>query len=149
MQHNQQPGYKRILLLNPAYAGSRVRVVFSSGLGYIAQALKDNRLEYDVLDMSLGYNYRNLKSKVSAFQPDLIGVSMMSYGYKHTYQLIKSVKRDFPEVDIVAGGPHVSLFREEVLKECSQIDFAVVLEGEQTLVELCKTRQPESIKGLI
>jgi anaerobic magnesium-protoporphyrin IX monomethyl ester cyclase len=141
--------YKNILLVNPFYKNARVRVVFSAGLGYIAENLKVAGFEYDVLDMSLGYSYRHLKQKINRCKPDLVGISMMTHRYKNTYALIKTIKKDFPGIDIVVGGPHISLFREEVLKDCPQIDFGVVLEGEESIVQLCQGNQINSISGLI
>lgn len=141
--------YNRILLINPPYTGARVKVVFSAGLGYIAEILKNSGFEYDVLDMSLGYTIKHLKERIVSFKPDLIGISMMTYRYKETYALIRNIKKNYPDLHIVVGGPHVSLFREKVLQDCSWIDYGIVLEGEQTIVELCKASRFESVKGLI
>ncbi len=141
--------YKRTLLINPPYTGNRVKVVFCAGLGYIAEILKLSGVEYDVLDMSSGYGYKHLRKRIEVFKPDLIGVSMMTYRYKETYSLIRNIKKDYPEIDIVTGGPHISLFRERVLRDCPEIDYGVVLEGEETIVELCKCNSADSIKGLI
>ena len=141
--------YNKILLLNPPYSGSRARVVFSTGLAYIAQTLSSAGFEYDLLDMSLGYSYGHLKRRIEYFRPDLLGVSMMSYRYKETYRILAGAKRDFPHIDIVVGNAHVSLLREEVLNSCEYIDFAVVLEGDGTIIDLCKGQAIESIKGLI
>ncbi len=141
--------YKRVLLANPAYTRSRVRGVFSAGLGYIAQALSEKGLEYDVLDMSLGYSYGALKRKIKVFAPGLLGISMMSYGYKETYGLIDRIKEDFPGLAIVAGGPHVSLLREKVLKDCPGLDYGIVMEGEETFTRLCGEDEVGNIKGLL
>jgi hypothetical protein len=81
--------YNRILLINPPYSRSRVRVVFSAGLGYIAEVLEDLGFEYDVLDMSLGYTYNSLARKIDNFHPDLIGISMMTYRYKETRRTMR------------------------------------------------------------
>jgi anaerobic magnesium-protoporphyrin IX monomethyl ester cyclase len=139
----------RVMLVNPPYSGARVKVVFCAGLGYVAQTLKERGFEYDLMDMSRGYTLRDLKKKIEAFRPDLIGVSLMTYRYKESYCLIKNMKQAFPQIPIVAGGPHVSLFRQQVLTECAALDFGVVLEGEETLIELCQGNPPDTIKGLI
>lgn len=141
--------YKKILLVNPPYTGARVRDVFCAGLGYIAENLKMSGFEYDVLDMSLGYRYKHLKKKIDFFKPDLIGISMMTYQYKESYRLTGKIKEDYPEIAIVTGGPHISLFREKVLYECHHIDYGVVLEGEDILIDLCRGNKPDSVKGLI
>lgn len=136
-------------MVNPPYSGSRARVVFSAGLGYIAEALKSEGFEYDVLDMSLGYAYKHLRMRIEQFKPELVGVSMMSYRYKDTYGILAKVKKDFPGIGIVAGNAHISLLRQEALAECPHIDFGIVLEGEGAIVDLCKGKAIESIKGLI
>lgn len=141
--------YKKIFLINPPYPGSRVKVVFCAGLGYVAETLKASGFEYNILDMSLGYTYRHLKKMIDRFKPDLIGISMMTYRYNDTYKIIKKLKEDYPFINIVVGGPHVSLFREKVFYDCPQVDYGVVLEGEGVLVDLCRGLEPDSIKGLI
>lgn len=141
--------YERILLLNPPYTGTRLKTVFCAGLGYIAEILKVSGFEYDVLDMSLGYTYKDLKRKIESFHPYLIGVSMMTYRYKDTYKLIKNIKKDYQEIAIATGGPHISLFREKALYDCPEMDYGIALEGEQTLVDLCRGNSLDTIKGLI
>lgn len=141
--------YQKVLLVNPPYSGNRVRVVFSAGLGYIAEYLTQAGVTTTVLDMSLGYRYAALKKKIIAEVPDLIGFSLMTYRYREAYDLIKKVKKDFPGILITAGGPHVSLFREDVLQDCAELDYGIVLEGEDTMAELCQGKSPDGIKGLI
>ncbi len=141
--------HERILLVNPPYPGRRVKSVFCAGLGYIAEILDHSGFDYDVLDMSLGYTYQDLKRKINKFSPHSIGVSVMTYMYKNTYDLVKSIKEDYPDLDIIAGGPHISLFREKVLLDCPSIDYGVVMEGERTIVNLCRGDSTDTIKGLI
>ena len=145
----QKMKYKKVLLITPTYSGSRVRRVLSAGLGYIAQTLQDNSIQYDILDMSIGHNYKILHKKINGFQPDLIGIGMMTYKYKETYETLNNCRKNFPDIDIVAGGPHISLFREQVLEDCPSISFGIVLEGEKTIIELCQGKNPSEIKGLI
>ncbi len=141
--------FKRVLLVNPPYSGNRVRVVFSAGLGYIAEYLTQAGVAITVLDMSLGYSYRDLRKKVLSDAPDLIAFSIMTYHYQETYRLVRKIKKDFPNIPIAAGGPHISLFREEVLQACDGLDYGIVLEGEETMAELCQGKPPAGIKGLI
>lgn len=142
--------FNKVLLVNPKTTAEWTGVRPPAGLGYIAQALLENNVEYDVLDMQLGYTKKNLFQRISLYRPDIIGFSLVSLGYKKTYDLINEVKANFPENKIIVGGPHVTILKEQVLKDCSSIDFAAVYEGEITLVELCKSNQEEKfIKGII
>ena len=142
--------FRKVLLVSPPstsrYGGLRV----PAGIGYIAQALYDNSIDYDYVDMRIGYTWRYLRKKALAFQPDLIGFSMITVGYKLAYKVISDLKQLLPNAKIVAGGHHITILKEKVLQECDDIDFGVVHDGEKTIIELCKSDMPyEDIKGLI
>lgn len=142
--------FRKVLLVSPPslsrYGGLRV----PAGIGYIAQVLHDNSIDYDYVDMRIGYSLRYLRKRVLTFKPDLIGFSMITLGYKKAYQIISDIKRLSPDSKIVAGGHHVTILKEKVLQECEDIDFGVVSDGEQTILELCRdTLAYEDIKGLI
>lgn len=142
--------YSRILLITPPYLHGSYGAAFPlAGMGYIAQALQDNGIEYSVLDMRLGHTVENLIERIRSFRPDLVGISMMTLGYKNHYKLIGEIKKNFPDIKIVAGGPHLSTFREKVLEECKDIDYGIVLEGEESIIELCKGVELPDIKGII
>jgi len=140
--------YERVLLIRQNtsgifYAPRRPPV----GIGYLAEALKSNNINYAVIDRELGYTYEDITRKINEFKPDLVGVSMVTLGYLTTYELIDQIKSDFG-VDIIIGGPHVSAFEEKILEECKSIDYASLGEGENTLVELCQGKPVDQIPGL-
>lgn len=144
--------YRRILLIQPPYVASHYDLAMRSpaGLGYIAETLISHGIPYDVLDMGLGYNLKHLKNKINAFKPDLIGISIMTFRHKDTYRLLHELKESYPDIHIVAGGPHISTLRELALKECIAIDYGIVLEGEEVFLDLCKgEKRLSEIEGLI
>lgn len=143
--------YKKVLLIPVAYYGSTYRPgdIPDLALGYIAEFLQSNGVEYDILDLSLGYGFEDIIKKVNAFQPDLIGIAMKSYRYKDSYALIARIKNQFPAIPIAVGAAHISTEKEKVLEECTAIDFGVVKEGEETLLELCQGKSLPEIKGII
>ncbi len=141
---------KRILLITPNPKAEWQGIMPHIGQAYLAQALWERGIEYEIIDMNLGYGIREIKRRIEGFKPDLIGVSLISFEYKRFYDLLTDLKRFAPNTGIVAGGPHVTISKEQVLRECPAIDYGIVYEGEQTLVELCEKQKPESeIKGLI
>jgi anaerobic magnesium-protoporphyrin IX monomethyl ester cyclase len=142
--------FKRVLLLFPDYKGGHYGALRPpAGLGYLAETLKGNAIGYDILDMAAGFSLDDLHNKIISYNPDLLGISMMSFMYKRSYDIIKFVKQIKPTLQIIAGGPHISTFREMAIKECPEIDYGVIMEGEETLVELCKGDNESEIKGLI
>ncbi len=140
--------FNNVLLINPHYGGS-YSATLATGLGYIAEVLKENGIEHDVLDLQLGYGEGHLRRKMTRCRPQLVGISAMTYRYQRIYQLAKAIKGWIPETQVVVGGPFVSTMREAVLRECPNIDFGVVMEGEGPIVKLCQGHDPQAIKGLI
>lgn len=142
--------FKKVLLINlpvkGAYLGT-YRVL--AGLGYLSECLSFQGIDNIVIDVGLGYSLRQVEKKIREWGPDLIGISMLTFGYKHNYLKINELKKNFPNIPIVVGGPHVSLLREKTLAECEGIDFGVVLEGEYILLELCEGKKVAKIAGLI
>ena len=144
MRHN------RVLLISPPSSSYLGAARPPQNLGFLAQALVDHGIEYDVLDMRLGHEWKSLKKKIDAFRPDLVGVTLVSLEYLKSYDLIRQIKSHIPDVKVIVGGPHVTVCKKQVLEECEAIDFGVVNEGEATLVEICQGQKaiPE-IAGLI
>ena len=55
--------------------------------------------------MAVGYSTDDLKDKILSFKPELVAVSLMSFMYKRSYEIIKLVKQINPDLHIAAGGP--------------------------------------------
>jgi len=119
------------------------------GLGYIAESLEGNSIEYNVFDMGLDYNENQLLQKVNDYSPDLIGITMMTMHHLFHYKIIENIKRLHPNIKFAVGGAHSSTYREKMLEECPAIDYGVVLEGDETIVELCKGKSLNEMKGII
>ena len=142
--------YKKVLIVNPPSRGEWRGIRPHIGQGYLAETLKENGIEYDVIDMNLGYKYKHLQEKIDIFKPDLVGMSLLTLEYKKFYNILSMVKAKRPNIKTVVGGPHVTILKDKVMKECDSIDYGVVYEGEKTLIELCKgNSDDENIKGLM
>jgi len=142
--------FSRILLISSLRPEPKYLLYPNTGLGYIAQSLKNNGIIYDTLDMRLGYPLSRLMRKIKEFNPDLIGISMRTPEYKLQYRMISRIKRSFPKTKIALGGDHSNLMREETLLECPEIDYAVVFEGEKTFINLIQNENNhKKLKGLI
>jgi anaerobic magnesium-protoporphyrin IX monomethyl ester cyclase len=142
--------FSRVLLVNPSHDVEWPGLTPPIGLGYLAETLKNNGIEYDILDMNLGYGIKHLLRKLDSFQPDLVGMSMITRDYRRFYSTLERAKQYNSGISIVAGGPHVTIFKEQVLQECPAIDYGITREGEVSLVELCQDEVSlGEIKGLL
>jgi anaerobic magnesium-protoporphyrin IX monomethyl ester cyclase len=142
--------FNRVLLIYPSHDVEWPGLTAPIGLGYLAEMLRDKGIEYDILDMNLGYGLKHLIRKVNHFKPDLIGMSMITRNYRAFYSTLESIKQHNNRLKIVVGGPHVTIFKDQVLKECQAVDFGITREGEKPLVELCQDKlAEENIMGLL
>ena len=143
--------FKKTILLNPLYKGSHYSRggALPAGLGYIAEMLEERGIDYDVLDMTLGYDFEDLVDMIVDLKPDVLCVGMMTYLHEQTYGFIRRIKRTFPSIKIVVGGQHASNFREIVMQDCDEIDYVIILDGEETMSELCEGKPLNQILGLM
>jgi anaerobic magnesium-protoporphyrin IX monomethyl ester cyclase len=142
--------YSRVLLVGLQYPTGYNRLPNQppAGLGYIAEQL-ESRVEYDVMDMSLGYSSDDLLRRIRQFRPDIVGVSMMTFGYRRAYDLFARIRREHPALPIAVGGAHISTFRAKALADCPAIDYGFVMEGEISFRELCVGAELDTIQGIL
>jgi radical SAM superfamily enzyme YgiQ (UPF0313 family) len=84
---------------------------------------------------------------------DLIGVSAMFSGeWPYIRQLIEALKQARPATPLVGGGEHFTAMPEFTLESCPQVDYCVLGEGEETLVDLAnqveRGEAPLAVAGL-
>lgn len=83
-------------------------------------------------------SYEDLNNIINKFQPDLIGVSAMTFHKDFFHNAIKKIRENGYKKMIVVGGPHPTTSYGEVLKD-PNIDVCVLGEGEVTLSEIINT----------
>lgn len=141
--------YSKVLFVTPSYPGRYFGGVRPPvGVGYVEEFIAANGVQTDALDMNIGNRKRHLIRAIRVFNPDLIGVTMMTYQYLNTYALISELKQLFPGIKIVIGGPHVSALEGEVMQQCPAVDYAIAGEGELPMRDLCLGSPLENIRGL-
>ena len=142
--------YARALLVGLQYPMGYNRLPNQppTGLGYVAESL-EGAVDYDVLDMALGYTGDDLLRRIERFRPDIVGVSMMTFGYRRAYDLFARIRREHPSLPIAVGGAHMSTFRRQAVADCPAIDYGFVLEGETSFRDLCLGADLDAVSGLL
>jgi radical SAM superfamily enzyme YgiQ (UPF0313 family) len=121
--------------------------VFPLGMAYIAAALQQHQIPYQVLDLCFTDNYETaLLDALDAWQPDLVGLSLrnvdnVSYpmytSYLAFYKQVVTVIRQRSTCPIVVGGSAFALMPEKILAYLGA-DYGVTGEGEIAMVRLVK-----------
>ncbi len=120
------------------------------GVAYIAASLERAGYEVDLVDaIALELTREQVKQRIRDFGPELVGITAMTPVFRGALEAASIAKQQ--GCLTVVGGTHLSLFPHETLSfDC--IDYGILGEGEQTIVELAKAierkQSPELIPGL-
>ncbi|MEM1981974.1 MAG: radical SAM protein [Candidatus Hadarchaeales archaeon] len=143
----------RVFLINPPslFLPGAFRVSPPLGLAYVASYLEAHGHEVEVLDATLsGWNRRKeqgglvrvgltpqeIRKKMEAWGAEVVGISCVSSTLAEEVAVLAKELRK-TGVKVVVGGVHASLKPEEMIAKGA--DFAVVGEGEATMLELAET----------
>ncbi len=121
------------------------------GLAYLGAVLRANNFEVIIIDGALGsvhhFNRRRylyglkpdqLAQAIAQTSPDIIGISCpFTTRYSLFKTALKSLRSIAPNIPIIAGGIHPTLYPQDVI-ENDGVEVVVLGEGEATLVELLK-----------
>ncbi|MDD5065969.1 MAG: radical SAM protein [bacterium] len=144
-----------ILLLIPSWGNDRH--FYSTphlGLGYAASALMKHHHQVKVLDLSfykkdLNILYRMIKDH----QPEVVGITGFTFQYTVALEIIKFIKKNFPALITVLGGPHANAVADILLEQEQDIDF--ILRGEteesfpQFIQALFQGKDFDKVPGLV
>jgi anaerobic magnesium-protoporphyrin IX monomethyl ester cyclase len=143
-----------ILLLNPParHKQSESFIVPPLGLAYIAASLRQAGYRVTIKDaIAEQMSWPELGDFLKSKRPDILGLNTMTPVIDNAFASARLAR---PYVSqIIVGGPHVSVWKQEVFQHCPEIDFGVIGEGERTMVELADNlaagRSPSSVPGVI
>jgi hypothetical protein len=109
------------------------------GILYVASYLEKNRPQYElkVLDAaSEGYSMVELALRIRELNPDVVGLTAMTFTLLDALAAARLVKQIKPEAKVVLGGWHPTYYPLETLKQ-DGVDYVVHREGEVSFAELC------------
>jgi len=140
----------KILLINlpTSEIASTLNFTMPVGILSLAAYLEMNNESVDILDLNVNNN--NYLSK----EYEYVGISIMiAAQFNAAYKIAKEIKGAYPNTKIIVGGTHVTQFKNDIIKNCPEIDFVVAGEGEKQLLNIIRNesideRFIEDINGL-
>ncbi|MBU1183433.1 MAG: radical SAM protein [Pseudomonadota bacterium] len=143
----------RFLIINPYYSISETPSP-PLGLAYIAAALEREGVEVKILDLVVfPYSRQLLESVLKNFAPHIVGTTAVTMTFDNAINVIRDVKSIDTSIFTVMGGPHVTFCAEETMSLFPELDFIVLGEGEETIVELAgalnESRDVSGIEGIV
>lgn len=132
-----------ILLVNPPAQASNP--ILPLGLAYIASHLSVNEVPVKVLDAwAEGLDIKKTVSHIISIDPDYTGITAMSPRWHEVKKMVEQLRALGYKKKIILGGPHPSALPEQTLKELPVVDYIVIGEGEETLLELVRALDDKS-----
>ncbi|TET45084.1 radical SAM protein [candidate division TA06 bacterium] len=104
------------------------------GLLQIGACLRAAVHDVEFLDMALYPG--EFRARLKSFRPEMVCITSVTPTFPSALEIARVVKSE-SSAHVVFGGPHVSILPEEPLKT-GKVDFVVVGEGEETVVELAQ-----------
>jgi len=141
-----------ILVVNLSLRPSSPVKIFPIGLGYIATSMHRAGHSFDLLDID-GHRYsdRQIESFIKARNYDVVCMGCIVTGYGRVRDLCAVIRRHHPHAMIVAGNTVATSIVETLLRR-TEVDIAVMGEGDETIVDLLDAvahdRDLESVQGI-
>lgn len=142
--------------LGPNYKWKLRLTRVPQGLLSIGTVLYNLGYNVEIFDSRLHYTegrkefYRYLRSKVEKARL-LIGMTVMTQMIPQVLRMIDTIKMVNPDIPIVLGGIHPTLYPEQTCKD-SRVNFVIAGDGEYPMAELVqaldKKSSHENIRGL-
>ncbi len=124
------------------------------GLLYIASYLRtQGDHEIRVIDAQVDrLSYAQVEAAVAAWQPDIVGLTAMTFTMVDVMKTAELVKKVNPEIAVCLGGPHVDIYAPETIG-LKHVDFVIRKPGESSFSLLIKQlegdRRFDQVPGLL
>ena len=153
---------KKVLLFIPPASTNKnafdINPLPPLGLAYLASVLEERNIKVKIIDcliegweqreeigdniVRVGLNFKQIKSLIIDFAPDIVGVNNLFTKQRENAHKIYSLAKEIsPDIITIAGGAHTTVMPDLVLSD-PNLDYAVLGEGENTIIELV-----DSIEG--
>ena len=125
------------------------------GLIAVAAYAQQRGLSVKVCDANI-YNHtdQEIIDIIRGLRPRVVGFSFMTPQVPYIKVLSVKLRQEFPNILQIAGGVHVNVLPEQSLHQLPYLDYLVLGEGEETLVEVIRRLRlgeyfdPSAIEGL-
>ena len=127
------------------------------GILFVAAVLEKNNLPVRVTASDvLKLKKNDILQAISEYDADAIGLSITTENRFEIFELLKTIKTEFPKKLLIIGGPHATMAGLDMIANIPAIDLAVIGEGERTIMEIAAwhkagadRRELVKIKGII
>lgn len=124
------------------------------GIAWLASALREaGYKDVSLIDSMAGkYSNEEIIALLEKEGPDIIGISFGTQIRFSAFDLARLIKKNFPTLPIVAGGPHPTLTAQDTLENIPEIDIVCRGEGDISFLNLVRAIEKRAdladVKGI-
>jgi len=123
----------------------------------LAAFLESKGQAVDIIDATLFERpWTDLENSLKQKKYDMVGITCSAATFHNdALAAVRLVRRSLPNAVILAGGGHLSLNAEKILLDTPELDYVIIGEGEETLLELIQwlevndKGEPCNVKGIM
>lgn len=148
----------KILLLNPQtpHFFDNKEYYVPLGLMYLSSVLKKDNHNVEILDLKTiktchqETHDKKILESLKYFKPDFVGINCFFSGnIRDVIYYSALVKKFNNNIKVVIGGIHPTIYSYDILNNHKCIDYVVLGEGEQSLLELVNGTEFNRINGFV
>lgn len=118
-------------------------------IGTLAQSLKENNIDFDIIDLNLNESIENSEvdfiienlKKFNFKEFDFVGISVFVWNRRFINALISFIRKKNSNIKIILGGPQITYSTDRELKEeYPRANYFVRGFGEKSLVQILKNK---------
>src|SRR3990170_3417811 len=142
----------KIALISTPTRTHSPNLIMPLGIMYLASYLEQLGHTVKIIDIARTRQSNNVTiDELSKSKPDLIGISGIITAFRFVNELVRDLKKAFPDIPVVVGG-HIVLDNYEMLLRNTGCDYTITGYGEKPLVRLIehleKKLNREDVPGL-
>ncbi len=93
--------------------------------------------------------YKFVLDIIEKFGPNIIGINMLTALFDEAKKISEEIKKKFPNITIVAGGPHPSIEPQLTFQQIPYIDAICIGPGEEVSLDIMDGKDISNIPGLM
>lgn len=118
------------------------------GLTLLAPLARNTGFSVSILDCNaLKLGLDQIKKYLPESQPRFVGITATTILINNALEIAKIVKDKYPKTRVIIGGVHATVAPQEVINS-PDVDYIIMGEGEETLLELLSEKNPAEIQGV-
>jgi len=139
----------KVLLIDPKRINLETYLIIPNvGIGYLATSLRRAGHEVEICNAARDSTMpEQVARDVAQKRYDIVGITIFTPYFTSAAKYAEAIRNRFPQVILVAGGPHAIFEPEDVFERIPEFDYVCYGEGEETFPMLADLLESDTEPG--